>query len=135
MGGAFTGSGMKNCDGSDVLAELDAVFGDPGDTLHPNDRYSYAQQNNIFGSVKEAAIPYRALIAAYSEAGVEVCARWGAYLRKNLTAQNILDIADIRDNALRAGVPIKTKTHAHGGPVQTHKGKSKTDPSTIDSPF
>jgi hypothetical protein len=53
----------------------------------------------------------------------------------SLKAIPMPDIADIRDNALRAGVPIKTKTHAHGGPVQTHKGKSKTDPSTIDSPF
>ena len=132
MGGSFAPSGMTKCDGSDVIAELNEVFSDPNDKLG---RYAYAQDNNTFDTVKAAAKPYKALIAAYSAAGVDICGRWRAYLRK-LKDQEVLDIADVRYTALKAGVPIVTSTHASsGGGVKKHKGSSKNDPSTIDSPF
>ena len=73
MGGGFTGSAnaMNMCDGQDVLKELDAVFFDTD-----SDRYDYAKQNNTFDMVEDVEDNYRALISAYVEAGVDVCARW-----------------------------------------------------------
>ncbi len=141
MGGAFTANGvMPPCAGQDVLTELDNVFSDP-----TSDRYKYAKLNNIFDTVPNGNDNYRILISAYSEAGVDVCARWGAYLRKlgknPQGQQDIYDIAQTRYKALRNGVSIKTTTHPvsdmpHGGAhVKKHDGSSTADPSTIDSPF
>lgn len=135
--GAFAPIGsMNKCEGHDVLAELDNVFSDPN-----SDRYQYAMQNNIFNSVDSGSDNYRALISAYSEAGVDVCARWGAYLRKLGRSpqgqQDIHDIAQTRYKALKKGIPIKTTVHpsSGGAHVKKHDGSSHGDPSTIDSPF
>jgi hypothetical protein len=142
MGGAFTGSGATDdgvlpaCPGQDVLQQLDDVFSDPN-----SDRYKYAKKNNIFDKVGGGTDNYRQLISAYVEAGVDVCARWGAYLRvlgrSSGGQQDIKDIADIRHDALKHDLPVKTSTHPTGGNahVKKHKGSSKTDPSTIESPF
>jgi hypothetical protein len=138
MGGSFTETGMMpKCDGQDVLKELDNVFLDPA-----SDRYDYAKQNNIFDTVQNGPNNYRTLISAYSEAGVDVCARWGAYLRKLGAGaqgqQNIYDIAQTRYKALNMNVPMQTSVHdvPHGGGhVKKHDGSGSHDPSTIDSPF
>jgi hypothetical protein len=138
MGGALTVKDgvLPPCPGDDVLQQLDDVFSDPG-----SDRYKYAKQNNTFDKVGGGANNYRQLISAYVEAGVDVCARWGAYLRilggKPGGQQDIKDIAEIRDDALKYDKPLKTTTHpvSNGAHVKKHKGSSKTDPSTLDSPF
>ena len=139
--GSFTVSGvMPKCDGQDVLSELDNVFSDPTSA-----RYDYAKQNNIFDAVANGPNNYRALISAYVEAGVDVCARWGAYLRKLGTSpqgqKDIYEIAQTRYKALKKGVPTLTTVHPagdipHGGAhVKKHDGSSNADPSTINSPF
>jgi hypothetical protein len=133
-GGALIGgNAMIKCKGTDVVDELNDVFGDPNDKYG---RYAYAQENNTFDKVATATVkPYRALLAAYAAAGVDICGRWRAYLR-TLPDQEILDIADVRYTALTAGVPIVTSTHlVSGGRLKKKKGTSKTDPSTIDAPF
>jgi hypothetical protein len=144
MGGAFTGfsgSGMNKCDGKDVLKELNDAFGD-----YTSDRYKYAVQNNFFDKVLDAPGNYRTLISAYVEAGVDVCARWGAYLRKlgaDAEGQNdIYEIAQTRYKALIKGdVPMQTTSHdpgdmPHGGKrVKKHQGSGPKDAATIDSPY
>jgi hypothetical protein len=141
MGGGFTETGAMNiCDGQDVLAELDSVFSDPA-----SPRYDYARQNNTFDTVGSGRDNYRALIAAYVEAGVDVCAPWGAYLRKLSRSpqgqQDIHEIAQTRYEGLRRGLPMQTSVHpvsdtSHGGHhVKKHQGSGTHDPSTIDSPF
>jgi hypothetical protein len=136
-GGIIETEAMNKCDGQDVLKELDDVFSDTTSA-----RYDYAKQNNIFDKVPNSANNYRVLIAAYSEAGVDVCARWGAYLRKLGTLpggqQDIYDIAQTRSKALKINVPIRTSVHdePHGGKhVNKHEGSGRHDPSMIDSPF
>jgi hypothetical protein len=139
--GAFTETaGMNKCEGHDVLTELDAVFSDPA-----SDRYQYAKKNNIFDTVENARDNFRALIAAYVEAGVDVCAAWGAYLRKLGRSaqgqQSIYDIAQTRYHALKHNVPMQLSVHSPsdaphgGGHVKKHDGSGPHDPSTIDSPF
>jgi hypothetical protein len=140
--GAFSATGvLPKCEGHDVLAELDNVFADP-----TNPRYEYAKLNNSFDTVGNGPNNYRALISAYVDAGVDVCARWGAYLRMLGTnnpqgPQDIHDIAQTRYKALKKGVPIKTAVHdasnipQGGAHVKKHDGSSNADPSTIDSPF
>jgi hypothetical protein len=141
--GAFTvaGNGMNKCDGQDVLTELNAVFSDES-----SNRYDYAKTNNTFDAVKsDDDDNYKALIAAYVEAGVDVCARWGAYLRilgrSPQGRQDIFVIAQTRYNALNGNVPIQTTYHGtndggHGGRhVKKHDGSSHNDPSTINAPF
>jgi hypothetical protein len=141
MGGGFTETGaMKPCDGQDVLSELDAVFSDPA-----SDRYDYAKKNNTFDTVLDEEDNYKALILAYVEAGVDVCARWGAYLRKlgrkPQGQKDIFNIAQTRFNALNLNVPMKTTYHPvddaphGGGHVKKHDGSGSHDPSKIDSPF
>ncbi len=149
MGGAFIGftlggTGMNACNGHDVMHELNDAFGTPG-----SDRYIYAQQNHSFDKVNDQPDNnnYRALITAYVDAGVDVCARWGAYLRllgRTPEGQHdIYLIAQTRWKALQASRPMQTSTHdvnnlPHGGPrVATHDGdpQDHTDPSTIDAPF
>jgi hypothetical protein len=137
----FVGAGMlPKCEGQDVLAELDNVFSDP-----TRERYKYAKQNNIFDTVHSGQHNYRALIAAYTEAGVDVCARWAAYLRKLGAGaqgqQDIHEIAQTRYKALKSGVPMQTLIHDRsdgphgGGHVKKHDGSGGHDPSTINSPF
>jgi hypothetical protein len=140
MGSGLVETGMNKCDGQDVLKELNAVFSDPA-----SDRYDYAKQNNTFDAVLDVDDNYKALISAYVEAGVDVCARWGAYLRKlGRSAQgrkDILDIAQTRYNSLNQNVPMQTSFHdasdaPHGGKhVKKHDGSGAHDPSKVDAPF
>jgi hypothetical protein len=129
------------CDGQDIIDKLNDVFGDP-----TKQQYKDAKSNNTFDKVKNGKDNYRALIAAYVEAGVDVPARWGAYLRKLGKSaqgqQDIYDIAQTRYKALKKGdVPMQTSNHGvtdmpHGGKhVKKHDGSGAADPSTIDSPF
>ncbi len=131
MGGAFTGA-MNICDGHDVLKELNDAFGDPS-----SDRYKYAQDNNTFGDVQNVAGNYKVLTLAYLTAGVDVCARWAAYLRLLGTSaqgpQSIYDIGQTRYLALNQDVAMQTSVHS-GRNVHAHHGSGAT-PSTIDSPF
>ncbi len=70
-------SDRYHCDGSDVLAELNAVFNDPNSA-----RYKFAQSHSSFGAIKNVASNYRALIDAYKTAGVADINGWAAYLRR-----------------------------------------------------
>lgn len=142
MGGALTvTAGMNPCTGQDVLNELDAVFSDPA-----SDRFDYAKKHNTFDTVREDDDDnYRALIAAYVEAGVDVCAGWGVYLRKLGRSpqgpQDIFKIAQTRYNALDQNVPVETSHHdvsdtANGGKhVKKHDGSGAHDKSKINSPY
>jgi hypothetical protein len=128
------------CDGQDIIDMLNAVFGDP-----TKQQYQDAKNNNIFDKVKNEPDNYRALIAAYVEAGVDVPARWGAYLRKLGQSpqgqHDIHKIAKTRDHALKHNLAMMTSMHdvtdlPHGGKhVNEHDGSGAADPSTIDSPF
>ena len=60
MGGGGIDRDFNPCDGSDVLAELNAVFNNPNSI-----RYKFAQRNDTFGAIKNAPGNYRALIEAY----------------------------------------------------------------------
>jgi hypothetical protein len=123
------------CDGDDVLVELNGAFGDPY-----SNRYKYAQSHNDFGKIQNVAGNYKALIDAYTAAGVPVSPRWAAYLRLLGTVgtqgpQNIYDIAQARYNALNNGVGMSTVVHVpkNGGHVHTPPGAG-IDPIIIDSP-
>jgi hypothetical protein len=106
------------CDGSDVLAELNAVFNEPNSA-----RYRFAQSHNRFGAIKNVAGNYQALIDAYKAAGVADNRGWTAYLRRLGTAiggpQKIYRIAQVRHKALADGVATLTVTHEFGGYVET----------------
>jgi hypothetical protein len=116
------------CDGSDVLAELNAVFNDPSSV-----RYKFAQSDNCFGAIKNVAGNYRALIDAYKTAGVADINGWAAYLRRLGTGpkgpQRIYRIAQTRHNALIQDVATLTVIHEFGGYVDTPDGVQ-----LIDSP-
>jgi hypothetical protein len=116
------------CDGSDVLAELNAVFNEPNSA-----RYKFAQSHNRFGAIKNTAGNYLALIDAYQTAGVAANSGWAAYLRRLGTGprgpQRIYKIAQIRHNALTQGVATLTVIHEFGGYVDTPNGLQ-----LIDSP-
>jgi hypothetical protein len=137
------GTGRHICFGADVMKELKAVFADPGTVKHPNARYVYAKQNHSFDQVEDKPGNYRALIAAYSDAGCEICARWGAYLRTlgqdAAGHHDIYLIAQARLEALQVNRPIWTDTHDPDGDPRTHvnKGdpKNTTAPTTIIAPF
>jgi hypothetical protein len=143
MGGGFTelAAGKVPCDGDDVRAELNDVFLDP-----TSPRYKYAKKHNSFASVEDVKDNYLLLIGAYSDAGVDVCAGWGAYLRRlgrnKQGRQDIVTIAETRDHALKHDLPMETVPfHDEGDAtrgrehVKAKKG-STTDPkSTVDSPF
>jgi hypothetical protein len=137
MGGDFVETGeMVICGGDDVLKELNDAFGDPTSA-----KYQYAQSNNTFGAIQNVAGNYKALIDAYTKAGVPVSARWGAYLRLLGTVgtqgpQNIYDIAQTRDNGLSQGVGMSTVVHVpkNGGHVHAVHGRKGGSPSSIDSP-
>ncbi len=115
MGGGIDRD-INPCDGSDVLAELNAVFNDPNSA-----RYKFAQRNNSFGAIKNAPGNYRALVAAYETAGVDDFNGWAAYLRR-LGPQEIYRIAQIRHKALTHGVATLTTIHAYGAQVDTPNG-------------
>jgi hypothetical protein len=121
MGGGGIDRDFNPCDGSDVLAELNAVFSNPNSA-----RYKFAQRNNTFGAIKNVAGNYRALIEAYETAGVDIINGWAAYLRRLGTGpsgpQKIYRIAQIRHKALTQGVATLTTIHAHGGHVDTPDG-------------
>jgi len=127
MGGSID-SDVNPCDGSDVLAELNAVFNDPSSV-----RYKFAQSRNKFGAIKNATGNYRALIDAYKTAGVADIRGWAAYLKRLGTGpkgpQRIYGIAQVRHKALAQGVPTLTLIHEFGGYVDIPKGLS-----VIDSP-
>jgi hypothetical protein len=134
MGGGFT------CDGGDIIQMLNDAFGDP-----TTSQYQFAKANNIFDTVPPGQNNYRALIAAYSEAGVKISPRWGAYLRQLGQSpqgqDDIHKIAQARYKALRADVPMETSKHQEsdtprgGKHVQKHDGTGHSDPSKIDSPY
>lgn len=130
----------KECNGDDILAQLNHVFGFPH--MRP---YKFAKDHNKFGAVPNSPGNYRALIEAYEYAGLEVTPRWNAYLRAlgtlrtpNLEQgpQNIYDIAQFRDHGLRNGLGMRTVIHEphDGGHVHTRPG-SGTDPEIVDSPY
>jgi hypothetical protein len=127
MGGSID-SDVNPCDGSDVLAELNAVFNDPNCV-----RYRFAQSHNRFGAIKNVAGNYRALIDAYKAAGVADNRGWTAYLRRLGIAmggaQKIHRIAQVRHKALAQGVATLTVIHEFGGYVDTPDGVQ-----LIDSP-
>jgi hypothetical protein len=127
MGGSID-SDINPCDGSDVLAELNAVFNDPNSA-----RYKFAQSHNRFDAVKNVAGNYLALIDAYKTAGVADNRGWAAYLRRLGTGpkgpQRIYGIAQVRHKALAQGVATMTVIHEFGGYVETPDGLQ-----LIDSP-
>jgi hypothetical protein len=127
MGGSID-SDVNPCDGSDVLAELNAVFNDPNSV-----RYKFAQSHNRFGAIKNVAGNYRALIDAYRTAGVPDNRGWVAYLMRLGTGpkgpQKIYRIAQVRHKALTQGVATLTVIHEFGGYVDTPDGVQ-----LIDSP-
>jgi len=128
MGGGGIDRDVNPCDGSDVLAELNAVFNDPNCV-----RYRFAQSHNRFGAIKNVAGNYRALIDAYKTAGVADNRGWTAYLRRLGTGtggpQKIYRIAQVRHAALIEGVATWTVIHECGGHVDTPDGLH-----VIDSP-
>jgi hypothetical protein len=128
------------CDGEDILAQLNSVFGFP----HMQ-RYKYARDHNKFGSVPNGPGNYKDLIDAYEYAGLEVTSTWRAYLRALGTVrspdpeqgpQNIYDIAQFRDHNLKNNLGMRTIVHTphDGGHVHTKPG-SGTDPEIVDSPY
>jgi hypothetical protein len=138
--GAFDSKAGDPCDGNDILAQLNSVFGFP----HMR-AYRYAREHNKFGSVGGGPGNYQALIEAYEYAGLEVTPMWASYLKAlgtvqspNLEqgAQNILDIARFRDVNLRANKGMRTIIHTphDGGHVHIEPG-SGTDPEIVDSPY
>jgi hypothetical protein len=133
MGGGFDEKGrMVSCNGQNVLAQLNQVFGQPNSA-----KYRYARSHNTFGAIQNVQDNYKDLVLAYLAAGLDVEAAWHAYLKLLGTtgaqgAQNIYDIAQTRFNSLNGNVGIDTKTHT-GGNVHTRPG-SGSAPSEIDSP-
>jgi hypothetical protein len=127
MGGGID-SDVNPCDGSDVLAELNAVFNEPNSA-----RYKFAQGHNTFGAIRNVAGNYRALIDAYKAAGVADNRGWVAYLKRLGTGpkgpQRIYAIAQIRHKALTQGVATLTVIHEFGGYVEAPDGLH-----VIDSP-
>jgi hypothetical protein len=117
MGGGAIDRDVNPCDGSDVLAELNAVFNDPNSA-----RYRFAQGHNRFGAIKNVAGNYRALIDAYKAAGVADINGWAAYLKRLGTGpkgpQRIFRIAQVRHEALAEGVATLTVIHEFGGYVE-----------------
>ena|ERR1700761_5811778 len=130
MGGDFDPKiRMFLCNGQGVTNKLNQVFRNPG-----TPRYQYAQAHNTFGNIQNVQGNWKDLIIAYVSAGVDVGNEghaWCAYLEQlgagTQGAQNIYDIAQTRDTALRNNTGIDTKTHGGGGGVQT-------PPGIIDSP-
>ena len=124
--GAGIDSDVNPCDGSDVLAELNAVFNDPNSA-----RYKFAQSNNAFGAIKNRPGNYRALIAAYRTAGVAEIRGWAAYLRRLGTVPKgpsmIYGIAQTRHKALIQGVATLTVIHEFGGYVDMPDGLQMID--------
>ena len=126
MGGGGIDRDINPCDGSDVLAELNAVFNDPTSA-----RYKFAQRNNSFGAIKNVPGNYRALVAAYETAGVDDFNGWAAHLRR-LGPHEIYRIAQICHKALMQGVATLTTIHAHGTQVDTSNGlQSISSPSPL----
>ena len=137
--GSFVEAGA-HCDGEDILAQLNYVFGFP----HLK-AYKYAKEHNKFGSVPAGPGNYKDLIDAYEYAGLEVTPMWRAYLRALGTVptpnleqgpQNIFDIARFRDRNLQNNLGMRTMTHQphDGGHVHTQPGAG-VDPEIVDSPF
>jgi len=141
--GAFdpkAGGEAPPCNGDDILAQLNSVFG----FTHMKS-YKYAREHNKFGTVPAGPGNYKALIEAYEYAGLEVTDMWRSYLKALGTVltpnleqgpQNISDIARFRDINLRANKGMRTITHQphDGGHVHTQPG-SGVDPEIVDSPY
>ena len=134
------GSFVGDCDGDDILAQLNHVFGYPHLKV-----YKYAKEHNKFGAVTAAPGNYKALIEAYEYAGLEVTPRWAAYLKVLGTIrspdpeqgpQNIKAIAEFRDQCLKNDKGMETDIHApeDGGHVQTRPGTGGA-PEVVDSPW
>jgi hypothetical protein len=139
MGSGFEETGVIICDGDDVLKDLNHVFGNPN-----SEKYKHAKNNNTFGAIQNVPGNYKALIDAYTTAGIPVSGGWAAYLRLLGTVktdgpqqgpQNIYDIAQMRYNGLINNVAMSTDVHVpqHGGHVHTRHG-SGGQPSMINSP-
>jgi hypothetical protein len=137
--GAFVGAGA-HCDGEDILAQLNYVFGFPHFKA-----YKYAKEHNNFGKVSSEPGNYQDLIDAYVYAGLEVTPTWAAYLKalgtvesSNLEqgAQNIKDIAKYRDRNLKENRGMQTTIHEprDGGQVHILPGTG-IDPEVVDSPY
>jgi hypothetical protein len=137
--GAFVGAG-DHCDGEDILAQLNYVFGFP----HLK-AYKHAKEHNKFGKVSSEPGNYQELIDAYVHAGLEVTPTWAAYLKAlgtvetpNLEqgAQNIKDIATYRDRNLKNNRGMRTAIHEphDGGHVHILPGTG-IDPEVVDSPY
>lgn len=136
MGGGLVRGEPFICDGEDVLAQLNRVFGNP----HSNS-YKHARANNHFGSVLNAPGNYTALIDAYRQAGLVVPQGWVNYLTVLGTVsspnpqqgpQNIYDIAQFRNTGLTQNKGMRTMIHDRGH-VHTRPGTG-IDPDVIDSP-
>jgi hypothetical protein len=133
MGGgglrASNGKYTYDCKGEGVTKELDKVFADPN-----KQAFKDAQANNHFDIVKNVAGNWKDLLVAYGQAGVKVKGKefdvWCAYLEDlgdgpNGSPQNIVDIAQIRLNALNSGTGVSTTTH--GGDHNVNKTATQID--------
>jgi hypothetical protein len=129
-----------DCNGEDILAQLNSVFGFP----HMR-AYKYAKEHNKFGSVPAGPGNYNDLISAYEYAGLEVTQMWSAYLKALGTVatpnleqgpQNIFDIAQFRNHGLTNNLGMRTVIHQpkDGGHVYTQPGTG-VDPEIVDSPY
>jgi hypothetical protein len=140
MGAFAPATGAAPCNGDDILAQLNHVFG----YAHMKS-YKYARDHNKFGTVPNSPGNYKALIEAYEYAGLEVTERWTAYLKALGTVrsanpaqgpQNIYDIAQFRDQYLKKGAGMMTTIHSpdQGDSVEIKPGTG-VDPAVVDSPY
>ncbi len=115
------GAGISACDGSDVLAELNAVFNDPNSA-----RYKFAQSHNRFGAVKNTAGNYLRPDRRLQDRRRCRQQGWVAYLRRLGTGpkgpQRIYGIAQVRHKALVQGAATLTVIHEFGEYVDTPNG-------------
>jgi hypothetical protein len=120
----------SGCTGADVLKELKDAFSNPN-----SQAYAFAQAHNTFGGIQNVAGNSQALITAYTNAGVPVCAGWVTYLAQ-LGPENIHIIAQARDDGLKNGVAMITKKHKHTTkPGHVHKTVAPDGTITISSPY
>jgi hypothetical protein len=130
MGSGVIEAEAAGCTGADVLKELKDAFSNPN-----SQAYAFAQANNIFGAIQNVAGNSQALIDAYTNAGVPVCAGWVTYLNQ-LGQDNIHAIAQARNDGLTKGVPMFTKMHKHTAkPGHVQKSVGNDGSITISSPY
>jgi hypothetical protein len=139
MGGDFVepGGTVMICEGSDVLQQLNDVFGDP-----TSSQYIQAQKKkDEFLKVKNEEKNAQCLIDAYKAVGLNVSRGWEIYLRRLGSVQpqgpqNIYDIAQFRYNGLTDGTVMLTIVHVpqNGGHVHTQRGTEAGLHSQVSSP-